>query len=292
MARLPKRNADYHSHPSGWRNDPRVKSLRRKFKHEGYSIYTMVREVIAGTDYFHVEFDNKKIEDLAGDFDAEPVLVAEIIEYCIERTLFQKIVIDEYVFITDHGMIRDLTELLRKRNVDSWDLISGNMNTAIISATEMNESNNNRVRSAQSKVNDIKLKESSEVVSPTSPASGFEQKKAQIVPSNPNQPKSILDEFLSDTSHLEAFAMRARQAGVISAQTSGPDSIEYIRKMATDYWPTFLTQFPKGNYQKFGFRLGDHINDLASGKITKSNTPQSGGAKLSYSINPTNTPLT
>lgn len=82
MARPKKENADYHTHDKEMRNDPKIRALRRKYKHEGYSVYNMMLEVLTGSDNWKYSWNSLNIELLSGDFDSENV--AEIINYCIK----------------------------------------------------------------------------------------------------------------------------------------------------------------------------------------------------------------
>lgn len=82
MARPKKENADYHTHDKEMRNDPKIRALRRKYKHEGYSLYNMMLEVLTGSDNWKYSWNSLNIELLSGDFDSENV--AEIINYCVK----------------------------------------------------------------------------------------------------------------------------------------------------------------------------------------------------------------
>ena len=84
MARPQKNNADYFSHDSSMRNDMKIKALRRKYGMEGYGLYCMLLEIIAGSDYFEyiiAEDDNIAWEMFAGDVDIDPELLREMISY-------------------------------------------------------------------------------------------------------------------------------------------------------------------------------------------------------------------
>jgi hypothetical protein len=86
MARPLKNNADYFSHDADMRDDPKIKALRRKFKYGGYGIWCMILELITDADNFrlHVNY-----EIIAGDFDVEPDLLREIMDYCVSLDLLQ-----------------------------------------------------------------------------------------------------------------------------------------------------------------------------------------------------------
>lgn len=121
MARPVKNNADYHSHDSNMRNDLKIKALRRKFKNEGYAIYNMMLEVLTDSEYFEYEWNDFNIEILSGDFDIEPQLLKEIIDYCV-NTLS--------LFVVDNGKIfsyrhqERFNGLLSKRKRDTSRVIA------------------------------------------------------------------------------------------------------------------------------------------------------------------------
>jgi len=81
MARPKKENADYHTHDKDMRNDPKIRALRKKFKHEGYAVYNMMLEVLTGSDNWEYPWNEFNIELLNGDFDSENV--EDIIKYCV-----------------------------------------------------------------------------------------------------------------------------------------------------------------------------------------------------------------
>ena len=53
------------------RNDIKIRNLRRKFQHKGYSIYVMMLEHLSNCDYLQYEWNNLSIELLVPDFDIE-----------------------------------------------------------------------------------------------------------------------------------------------------------------------------------------------------------------------------
>lgn len=90
MARPKKKNADYHSHDKDMRNDNRIKSVRRKYGHLGYSIWNMLLEHLTDCDNFIYKYDALNIELLAGDFDIDPDKLTEILDYFTTLKLIQK----------------------------------------------------------------------------------------------------------------------------------------------------------------------------------------------------------
>lgn len=83
MARPHKDNAEYHSHDKDMRNDPKIRALRKKYGHEGYSIFNMLLEVLTGSRNFEIDWNPTAITLLEGDFDTENL--EDIVNYCISH---------------------------------------------------------------------------------------------------------------------------------------------------------------------------------------------------------------
>ena len=79
--RPPKTNADWFSHDADMRNDTKIKAVRRKFGHLGYSIWSMLLESLTKSKGIKLEWDELNIELIAGDFDIEPGELVLIISY-------------------------------------------------------------------------------------------------------------------------------------------------------------------------------------------------------------------
>ena len=89
MARPTKHNADYFSHDVIMRDDPKIKALRRKYSHTGYSVWNMLLELLTSIEYFEYEWNELNIELLAPDFDIDAENLNEIVNYCIKIKLLQ-----------------------------------------------------------------------------------------------------------------------------------------------------------------------------------------------------------
>lgn len=122
MARPKRDNADYHTHDKDMRNSKRIKALRKKFSHLGYSIYNMILEVLTDADHFRHVWDELNIELLAGDFDIEADKLVEIVNYCVRLELLS--VEDGYIFSFEH--INRFNRLLSKRKRDNTE-VSGSL---------------------------------------------------------------------------------------------------------------------------------------------------------------------
>jgi hypothetical protein len=89
MARPQKNNLDYYSHDCDMRNDLKIKALRRKFSHTGYSIYVMMLEHLGNCNYLQYKWNDLSIELLTPDFDVEGDLLKQIVDYCVFLKLFE-----------------------------------------------------------------------------------------------------------------------------------------------------------------------------------------------------------
>ena len=148
MARPKKKNADYFPHDSDMRNDPKIKALRRKFGFKGYAVWTMLLEILTDADYFEYEWSDLNIELLAGDFDLEPDLLRDIVEYCLTIKLLY--IQSDLIFTPK---LKERFEgLLNKRKRDRKELSTPiTPNKKVIN-----------VEKPQSKVKESKVKESKE----------------------------------------------------------------------------------------------------------------------------------
>lgn len=110
MARPIKDNADYFSHDTSMRDDPKIKALRRKFGHEGYSVWNMLLESITDADNFRFNID---YDIIGGDYDIDPEKLREIITYCVKLDLLQTNINDTVIWC--NTLIKRLEPLLSKR---------------------------------------------------------------------------------------------------------------------------------------------------------------------------------
>lgn len=111
MARPVKTNADYFTHDNDMRNDPKIKAARRRFGRDGYCIYNMLLEVLTDSDGFVIKYTDMNIELLSGDFEIEPELLKEIMEYYIKFGLLS--LHDGMIFSDQH--IKRFNGLVAKR---------------------------------------------------------------------------------------------------------------------------------------------------------------------------------
>jgi len=138
MARPKRNNADYFSHDSSMRNDPKIKALRNKFGITGYAVYSMMLEVLTDSDFFKRMIDEIEIEILSADFGITAELFEEILAYMVRLRLLQTV---------------DNCEYLSQKLTDRFQSVTDKRNNArkrVVSVTE----------SPQSKVKHSKVKHS------------------------------------------------------------------------------------------------------------------------------------
>ena len=150
MARPTKHNADYFSHDTSMRNDPKIKALRRKYSHKGYSIWNMLLELLTSKEYFEYEWNELNIELLAPDFDIDADELNEIVSYCIKIGLLQ--ITNGYLHCEKLTFRLEETLLLRRKGYDR--------NNSLRSVFNVNNNEVNVNINTQSKVKESKLKES------------------------------------------------------------------------------------------------------------------------------------
>ena len=148
MARPQKNNADYFSHDNDMRDDEKIKAVRRKFSHAGYSVWNMLLERLCKAENFCIEYTEESIDLMAGDFSIEPELLKEIIDYLIKL----KLIIQENDTIFSKTMITRFEGLFRKRKRDT-----DRLSPAITKDENIIAGDN-----PQSKVNNSKEKETKE----------------------------------------------------------------------------------------------------------------------------------
>lgn len=153
MARPQKNNADYFSHDNDMRNDEKVKAVRRRFKHEGYSVWNMLLEKLCKAGDFTLEYSEENIELWAGDFEVEPERLKEILEYFLKIDLITQL--ENMIF--SETLIKRFNGLLskRKRQKDWLSTSKTNTNEVI------------DVDKPQSKVKKSKVKESKVFIPPS-----------------------------------------------------------------------------------------------------------------------------
>lgn len=168
MARPTKHNADYFSHDTAMRDDPKIKALRRKYSHTGYSVWNMILELLTSIEYFEYEWNELNIELLAPDFDIDADKLNEIVNYCIKINLLQLtngyLHCERLTFRLEEGVLQKRKGYCRnnsKRN--QFSNINSELTTdneSYFGINEVNDNINGQSKGKEIKVNEIKVEQS------------------------------------------------------------------------------------------------------------------------------------
>ena len=142
MARPQKHNLVYFSHDCDMRNDIKIKALRRKFGHKGYSTYVMMLEHLGNCEYLQCKWDDLSIELLTPDFDIDVEDLKEIINYCVFLKLFE---FEEGIIFSNRFYQRN-SDVLNKRK-------DFNLGNSPLSVLKKNKLNSNSVNYSETIVN-------------------------------------------------------------------------------------------------------------------------------------------
>lgn len=167
MARPTKHNADYFSHDNSMRNDIKIKSLRRKYGHTGYSIWNMLIELLTSQEYFEYEWTEFNIEMLSADFDIDTEELEGIVEYSTKLGLLQMtnnyLHCDKLTFRLEEDVLKRRTNYCNN-NAKRNQLKGVNVNNNSVDVELMNTITPLEIINvdinAQSKVKEIKVNES------------------------------------------------------------------------------------------------------------------------------------
>lgn len=166
MARPAKNNCDYFPHDASMRNHKKIKAIRSKFGIVGYGIWSMLLEHLTGNDGNVFEYSEMEFELMAGDFGVSATEIRDTVDYCIKLELLFNV----NGFVKSESLDERLAPVYAKRGV-AKELSSKQRRLNGKFATETTESIGVSVTEIpQSKVNEIKEKESKEEQTITSAA--------------------------------------------------------------------------------------------------------------------------
>ena len=224
MARPIKNNADYFSHDNDMRDDERIKAVRRKFSHIGYSTWNMLLERLCRAENFKIEYNEDSIDIMAGDFSIEPEQLKEIIDYLIKL----KLIIQENEIIYSQTMITRFEGLFRKRKRDAERL----------SPTITTDKNIIADDNTQSKVKDSKVNKTKE-------------NEIKEKGNTENQPPIFLNNFSSSENNQNTNELNTTQSNEIAQKekSSGKKEnfIEDALTLCKQVFEKFAPQYVWGN---------------------------------------------
>lgn len=167
MARPLINNAQYFAHDANMRNDRKIKALRKKFSHMGYSVYNCLLEALADSDYFEMDLSGQEADLWAADFDCSTSELTEIVHFCIQIGLLQK---KDNTIIYSMYLNEKLAPLLNKRRGDRERIIAArthsetsfrgdNYNNEMVIAAKTIDNVGFRSENTHSKIKKNKVKE-------------------------------------------------------------------------------------------------------------------------------------
>ena len=160
MARPLKHNAEYFSHDCIMRNDPKIKALRRKYSHTGYSVWNMLLELLTSNEYFEYEWNELNIELLAPDFDIDAEQLNEIINYCIKLNLLK--ITNGYLHCERLTQRLEQSVLVRRKDYCSNNSKRNQLKGVNVNINDINDNINRQSKGKESKLNESKAHESIE----------------------------------------------------------------------------------------------------------------------------------
>jgi hypothetical protein len=173
MARPVKNNLDYFSHDKDMRNDIKIRNVRRKFGHKGYSVYVMMLEHLSDCEYLQYEWNELSIELLVPDFDVDSNELIDIIHHCVKLKLFElelgilycntlyqrnnKVLTDRNSFDLNNSRLSQLKQdLLSKSDINY--ILSNESTHSIVKESKVKESIVKESKVEESKEDQIKRK--------------------------------------------------------------------------------------------------------------------------------------
>jgi hypothetical protein len=256
MARPTKQTVDYFSHDCDMRNDIKIKALRRKYKHLGYSIYIITLELLGDTEYFQMKWDDTNIELLASEYDCDTDILKEIIDYCIQLNLFQI----DYGYLHCPQFTKRLEDTLLVRRKDYCS------NNSPISKLSLVNVNNN----TQSKVKESKVNKS--IVQETKLNQSIEEDN--IV--NQSEVNKMMDEYYEEAYEEilnEQYELEQYYEKAVEDNTDKAISYTVAKKLLADLcdWSLSFSMFEEAleEMNSIGFNKLCMLAQLNEGEIAK-----------------------
>ncbi len=153
MGRTIKETAAWFKHDFDMRNDDKIMAVRRKFKHEGYSIWNMLLEKLTDSSNFELVYNEFNLELWGGDFDIEPEKLKQIIDYFIALNLIK--LQDEIIFSPNHKTRFD--PLFRKRKNERDKYSTSEIEESSISDDESTQNRIEKNRIDKKELSDLEI---------------------------------------------------------------------------------------------------------------------------------------
>ncbi|MBI9052327.1 MAG: DUF4373 domain-containing protein [Bacteroidales bacterium] len=264
MARPKKDNADYFTHDSDMRNDPKIRALRRKFGLTGYAVYNFILETLTDSDFFEHEWNELSIEILAGDYDMEPELLIDIINYC---TTALKLFDIENNMITCKTLRKRFEGLLSKRKRDRNRVSVSENPQSIVEYSRVEESKEKKSKEEDSKEEKMTTPQIEENLIPL-------EKKEKSPPSSENPP--IDENFVLNKDFTKAWnRLMKMPKWTKKPKESIQTALESIQKFDDEFALMLVNIAIEGDYQgliypntEVDYQKWKNLRSLNNGKKT------------------------
>lgn len=107
-------NVDFFRHPTDLHDDRRIKALRVKYGLEGYALYNLFLESLAGANNLELEVDDVELELLAGDYGTDKNSLSQILEEMVRLRLIQQ---NGNLYFSDY-LNESLSTVFKKRDYE------------------------------------------------------------------------------------------------------------------------------------------------------------------------------
>ena len=87
MARPHKNTAEWYKHSRDFRNEPRVKAVRKRFRNDGYAVIHYFFEEMIKCEHFEMQYNDLLKKIYSADFDVTEKKLDQIVDYCTDLNL-------------------------------------------------------------------------------------------------------------------------------------------------------------------------------------------------------------
>lgn len=122
--RKKKRGLEYWSEDCSMFRDRKIRRLIRKYSGDGYMIYQYIKSNIYEEHGYYIDYDEDFLFDLSDALKIGDTVVEDIIAYCIDIELFDKVQFDQNSILTSRGIqsrYMDACRVMRRTDCDIDD---------------------------------------------------------------------------------------------------------------------------------------------------------------------------
>lgn len=114
MARPHKNTAEWYKHSRDFRNEPRVKAVRKRFRNDGYAVIHYFFEEMIKCEHFEMQYNDLLKKIYSADFDVTEKKLDQIVDYCTDLNLLGLNPENGYLY---SPLLNDLLQELKESRV-------------------------------------------------------------------------------------------------------------------------------------------------------------------------------